>query len=210
MSRLGFSTVSAAALSLALAAAPVYAQGFSDAAQAGLAELGIRVPVESLTTEDVAQITNVLNSTDADSIKRDRIEGILGQNQATATGLLGVAQMRDSAAANMSALGMDSSVVDSMTLAQLGQVENVFSSTDSNDIKRARIEEIVGGEATETGRLGVSQLQDSVSADLASIGVDTENVDMLTVSQLGQIENVFASTDTDDIKRARIEEIMAQ
>ena len=42
-------------------AAPAFAQGFNDAAAAGLAKLGIQTPpVESLTDEQVAQITNIL------------------------------------------------------------------------------------------------------------------------------------------------------
>lgn len=210
MKRIAFSTISAAAVSLSLLAAPAFAQGFNDAAAAGLAKLGIQAPpVESMTNEQVAAITNVLNSSDTDAVKTAHIKNILG-NEATMTGNLGVAQLRDSAAADMAALGMDAEVVDGLTLSQLGQIELVMSGSDPDDIKRARVEEIIGNEAVATGRLGVAQLQDSAAADLAALGLDAEVVETLTISQLGQIENVMSSSDTDDQKRERVQMIVAE
>lgn len=210
MSRLGLSTVSAAALSLALLAAPAFTQGFTDAAAAGLAKLGVQAPpAESLTTEQVAQITNILASTDPDTTKKMHIESVLGRNEATATGRLGVGQMRSSATSDLAQLGIRADV-DTLTLSQLGQIQNVVASGDATDVKKQRVEEILGNEATATGRLGVAQLQDSAAADLAAIGVDAERVETLTVSQLGQIENVMASAATDDEKRAQVEKIIAE
>ena len=46
-------------------------------------------------------------------------------------------------------------------------------------------------------------------SDLAAIGVDAERVDTLTISQLGQIENVMSSSATDADKRAQVEKIIA-
>jgi hypothetical protein len=201
-------SVSAAALSLALIAAPAFAQGFDDAAAAGLARLGIQAPaIETLTTEQVAQITNVINSSDTDEIKRSRIDLILG-DEATATGRLGVRQLQDSVSADLAALGVDTEGVDMLTLSQLGQLQNITSSSDTDEVKKAQIEEVMGGEATATGRLGVTQLQDSAAAELAALGVDAEVVETLTVSQLGQIENVMSSSDSDQQKKMRIEQIV--
>jgi hypothetical protein len=209
MSRYGSSTISAAALALALLAAPAFSQGFSDAAAAGLAKLGIQAPpVESLTTEQVAQITNILGSSDTDSVKKAHIENVLG-NEATATGRLGVGQLRSSATSDLAMLGIQADV-ETLTLSQLAQIQNVVASGDATDVKKKRVEEILGNEATATGRLGVSQLQSSAAADLAAIGVDTERVDTLTISQLGQIENVMSSDATDDAKRAQVEKILAE
>lgn len=209
MSRLGLTTVSAAALSLALLAAPASAQGFNDATEAGLAKLGIQAPVELLTTEQVAQITNVLASTDSDATKKQHIETILGENEATATGRLGVGQMRSSATSDLAQLGIQADV-DSLTLSQLAQIQNVVASGDSTDVKKGRVEEILGNEATATGRLGVGQLQDSAAAELAAIGVDAEAVETLTISQLAQIENVMGSSATEGDKRAQVEKIIAE
>ena len=85
-----------------------------------------------------------------------------------------------------------------------------MSGDDPDDVKKLRVEEIIGGEATATGRLGVAQLQDSVGADLAKLGVDADGVDSLTLGQLGQIENIVGSSATDDEKRAQIGLIMQQ
>jgi hypothetical protein len=203
--------VSATALSLALlAGAPAGAQGLDDATASGLAALGITGPVEALDTETVAQIKNVLSSTDDDSLKRQRIEQLLGTETATATDRLGVGQLQDSVSADLASIGMDASGVEMLTLDQLAQIEGVMSSDDDTDIKRARVEEIMGNEAVATGRLGVAQLRDSTSAGLAQLGVDTEEVGALSLSELAQIENVLGSDDDDTIKRGRIEQILTQ
>jgi hypothetical protein len=203
-------SVSAAALSLALLAAPAFAQGIDDATEAGLAKLGIQAPATTeLTSEQVAQINNVLGSTDSDSAKRMRIEGILG-NEATSTGRLGVRQMQDSVSSDLAALGIDTEGVEMLTLTQLSQIQNITSSQDPDDIKKMRVEEVMGGQATATGRLGVNQLQDSAAAELADLGVDAEVVATLTISQLGQIENVMSSSDSDETKRMRIQQIVGE
>jgi hypothetical protein len=207
--RYGFSALSAAALAVALSA-PVFAQGLDDATATGLAQLGIQTPdVATMSTEDVAQIKNVLNSSESPDVKKMRIEEIIG-GEATATGRLGVAQLQDSVGSDLAALGIDASGVDSLTLSQLAQIENVMSSSDSPDDKKLRVQEIIGGEATATGRLGVAQLQDSVGADLAALGIDAEVVGTLTLSQLGQIENVMASAEGPEEKKARVERILAE
>lgn len=208
MTRKTLSAVSAAVLSLALLGAPAFAQGFNDAAEAGLAKLGVQAPpADMLTTEQVAQITNILASSDTDTMKRAQIDKILG-NEATATGRLGVAQLRDSAAADMAALGIDTEPVDMLTLSQLAQIENVMASADSDSTKKMRVEEIIGGEATETQNLGVTQLQDSAAADLAALGVDADGVDTLTLSQLAQIENVMGTNESPEAKKLQVQKII--
>jgi hypothetical protein len=204
------SSISAAALAVALMAAPAFSQVLSDSAEAGLIRLGIDAPAETLSTGQVAQIENVLAGTDPDDIKRDRIEEIIGGSEATATGRLGVGQLRSSVTADLARIGVDTEGVDMLTLSQLAQIENVMNGDESDDVKKMRVEEIVGGEATATGRLGVAQLQDSVAADLARLGVDADMVDSLTLSQLGQIENVMNSNEPDDQKKDRINTIIAQ
>jgi hypothetical protein len=116
-------------------------------------------------------------------------------------------QLSDSAMAGMAALGMDTTGM-MVTADQAAQIENVLGSTDADSIKKAHIEEIIGGEATATGRLGTGQLRSSASAGMAALGLDTEVVPMLSVEQLAAIENVTGSEATDDSKRAQIEEIV--
>ncbi len=210
MKRTMISAASAAALSLALlGGTPVSAQGTNDAVASGLAAIGVQAPnPDMLSAEQVGQLQNVLSSTDTDEVKRGRIQQILG-NEATATGRIGVAQLRSSVELDLADIGVDASGVDMLTVGQLAEIENVMSGGDTQDVKRGRVQEIMGNEATATGRLGVAQLQDSVASDLASLGVDADGVEMLTLSQLGQIENVMGSSDTDENKRGQIERIMA-
>jgi len=116
-------------------------------------------------------------------------------------------QLSDSATQGMAALGLDTTGLV-LTTEQAAEIENVFSGSDADSVKKAHIEEIIGGEATATGRLGTDQLRASTSADMAALGLDTEVVPMLTVEQLGAIENVTSSQATDDSKRAQIETIV--
>jgi hypothetical protein len=210
--RYGLSTVSAAALSLALLGSPLAAQGFSDAAAANLAKLGVQTPpVESLTTEQVAEITNILASSDPDNLKKQHIHTVLGNEASPVTsGRLGARQLRDSATSDLAGLGIDASAVDTLTISQLGQIENVMAGPDAQDVKKLRVQEIIAGEATATGRLGVTQLQDSAVSELASIGVDADGIETLTVSQLGQIENVMGSSASDDSKRDQVNKIIGR
>jgi hypothetical protein len=203
--------VSAAALSLSLLGAPALAQTqqLDDSVSIGLAELGIDTGGRVIRADQLAQIENVLASSETDEIKRAQIDEILG-NEATATGRLGVDQLRDSVAADMAQLGMDTEVVGTLTADQLASIENVMASNETDEIKRARIEEILAGEATATGRLGVDQLRDSVKADMARLGVDAEAAESLTVAELAQLQNVLGSSDPDDEKRRRIEQILTE
>ena len=115
---------------MALAGAPLFAQGFDDATAAGLAKLGIQAPpVEAMSVEQQAEIQNVIASSDTDDNKRRQIELILGE-EATATGRLGVGQLQSSVGADLAQLGIDASGVDSLTLSQLAQIENVMAGGD--------------------------------------------------------------------------------
>jgi hypothetical protein len=116
-------------------------------------------------------------------------------------------QLSDSANQGMAALGIDTTGL-TLTVDQAAQIENVLGSSDPDSIKKAHIEEIIGGEATATGRLGTDQLRSSASADMAALGLDTEIVPMLSVEQLAAIQNVSSSQATDDSKRAQIEAIV--
>jgi len=212
MQRNFISLLTATALSASLlAGAPAFSQtlGLDASAMAGLSKIGIDTSnITSMSTEQVAQIENILASRDTDATKKKAVEELLN-GEATATGRLGVGQLRDSVASDLAALGVDASGVDSLTLSQLGQIENVTASGDSNATKKARIGEIMGNEATATGRLGVRQLSDSTKADLASLGINTENIDALTLSQLAQIENIMGSSDSDETKRQRLTSIVS-
>jgi len=206
------SAVSAAALSAALiAGAPAGAASLTESAAQGLAVLGVPTPPpDSLTNDQVLQIMNVLSSKDASDRKREHIQTIIGANEASGSGVgkYGVAQLRSSVSSDLAALGVDASNVDTLTLSELAQIENITGSGISDTQKKAHIAEVMGNEATQTQRLGVRQLSDSTKADLAKLGIDAEQVDSLTLSQIGQIENVMSSSESDVAKRNQVATIM--
>lgn len=209
MKRTGFSTLSAMALALGLLGGPVLAQGFSDTTASGLAKLGVSAPVEAMSTEQQAQIQNVLASTDTDDSKRKQIQQILG-NEATETSQLSVTQLRSSVGADLAKAGIPADGIDQLSLSQLAQIENIMAGPDSDSTKKMRVEQVMGNEATNTTQTGVTQLQDSVSSDISKIGVDTEGVSQLSVSELAQIQNIMNSTMSDANKKMQVEKILSQ
>lgn len=119
-------------------------QQLHDSVTAELAELGIEDPgTDMLSLSELAQVETVLNSTDPDDLKRERIQGILAAPGDGTTTDWGVARLEDSVQAKMVELGLDGSQVSALTLSELAQIENVANSDDPNDIQRDRIEEIL-------------------------------------------------------------------
>ena len=210
MNRRLLTAVSAAALSLSLlAAVPAGAQEqqLSDSAATGMSALGMDTTGVMVTADQAAMIENVLGSTDQDDIKRGRIQQILG-NEATATGRLGTGQLRSSVSADMAALGMDTSMIDTLQVEQLAAIENVSGSQYTDDQKRQQITEIVGGNIPGAGAMGAND--DAVMADVASLGIDTSKIGVLSADQMTQIQTVLSGTEADDIKRGRINQIIAK
>lgn len=201
--------VSAAALSLTLAAAPALAQvrQLNDSALTGMAALGIDTTGLVVTADQAAQIENVLGSSDADSIKKAHIEEIVG-GEATATGRLGTDQLRSSAQADMAALGLDTEVVPMLTVEQLAAIQNVSGSEATDDSKRAQISAIVGETTPGAGAMGAND--NAVMADVAGLGINTNEIGVLSAAQMTQIQTVLSSAGTDSEKRAQIERIIAE
>lgn len=202
-------SVSAAVLSLTLISAPGFAQEqqLSDSAMAGMAALGMDTTGMMVTADEAAQIENVLGSTDADDIKRARIEEIV-DGEATATGRLGTDQLRSSAAEGMASLGLDAEVVPTLSVEQLAGIENVISSQATDDSKRAQITEIVGGNMAGAGAMGAND--DAIMADVAGLGINTNEIGVLSAEQMTHIQTVLSGTATDSDKKAQIERIIAE
>ena len=56
----------------------------------------------------------------------------------------------------------------------------------------------------------MTQLQDLAASDLASLGVDADDIEMLTIAQLGEIENVMSSGETDASKKDQVQKIIGE
>jgi hypothetical protein len=204
-----FTAVSAAALSLTLISVPGFAQEqqLSDSAMAGMAALGMDTTGLMVTADQAAQIENVLGSTDADSIKKAHIEEIVA-GEATATGRLGTGQLRSSASAGMAALGLDTEVVPMLSVEQLAAIENVTGSQATDDSKRAQIEEIVGATPSGAGAMGANDA--AIMADVAALGINTNEIGVLSAEQMTHIQTVLSGEASSTEKKAQIERIIAE
>lgn len=140
---------------------------------------------------------------------------------------LGLKQLQDSATASMSALNMDTSMVDILTLDELARIQAVTSSQVSDNAKMQQIETIqrdadariaAGGAVVPSGPPGDLTTEDlaadavvkaNVGAYLAQLGLsDKIDVDKLTTDQLLQVQLVQESSEGDAEKRMRIENML--
>jgi hypothetical protein len=199
------------ALSLAFGA-PVLAQAqLEESAVIGLTELGFDASqFEPLSVEQAAEIENVLGSSESEAVKIARIEEIIGANAGAEVGEAEAEQLRDSVAAEMAELGVDTSGAETLSVAQLTEIEAVTSSNETEEAKRAQIQQIVGTAPATAVDPGVEQLRESVAADMTALGMPTDAVDGLSLAQLAQIENITAAGDSNGDKRAHIERVLAE
>jgi len=141
---------------------------------------------------------------------------------------LGLKQLQDSAVSSLAQLGMDTSMVERLTLEELAQIQSVTGGGDPESVKVQRIETIfrdaeeriaAGGAVEPSGPAGDLTTQDlagdavvkaNVGAYLAQLGLASEvDVDTLTTDELLQVQLVQGSTDSEDEQRAKIEALLA-
>ena len=206
------------ALVLMLGSGAAFAQEtqLNDSAMAGIAQLGIDLPAGTTVSDDQAvQIESVINGTDDRDAQIARIEDILGLDVAATTGAGSeMPQLQDSVRAEMAALGVDTSAVGVLSVEQLGQIENITSSTDDDVLKKQRIEQVLADAGftpvTTTENDPTNGLGGLVGADLARLGMTDVDVSTLPLEKLTLIRGVTSSSDDAVQQRARVERILAE
>ncbi len=144
MKRKAIAAVSAALLSLSLAAGtPAVAQAqLDDAVQAQLVALGFLPADWMLTQEQVLELQNVLGSTENDGEKQAQVRQIVG-DAADPEPVPPQPQLDDAVNAQLVGLGF---MPSEWTLTEEQQIElqNLLSSNESDDTKKAQVRQIVG------------------------------------------------------------------
>lgn len=118
----------------------------ADSVMADMARLGIDTAgASALSLTQLSQIESVTSTSEPDDTKRQRIERIMVGDMEVEDMVAGSSAMmlRDSVSAEVSKLGLDASGVPALSLAQLGEVENIVSSGDDEGEMRARIERVM-------------------------------------------------------------------
>lgn len=149
----------------------------------------------------------------------------------TAPGLsaqdLGLKQLQDSAVSSMAKLGMDTSMVEVLTLDELAQVQAITNSGESEQSQKGRIDTVLrtaeeriatGGAVVPTGPVGDIQASDlegiddvrhSVRAEIAELGLNSEvDVDQLTNDQLMQINLTVQRSANESEKKMAIRKLL--
>lgn len=149
----------------------------------------------------------------------------------TAPGLsaqdLGLKQLQDSAVSSMAKLGMDTSMVEVLTLDELAQVQAITNSGESEQSQKGRIDTVLrtaeeriatGGAVVPTGPAGDIQASDlegiddvrhSVRAEIAELGLNSEvDVDQLTNDQLMQINLTVQRSANESEKKMAIRKLL--
>jgi hypothetical protein len=130
---------------------------------------------------------------------------------------LGQRQLQDSATTTFAQLGLDTAVIDVLTVDELAQIEAVGSGSASDEEKSQQIMVIVAdaearmpaGSAAPAEDLGLRQLRDSATTLLSQLGMDTAALDALSLDELAQVQAVGSGSATDSEKVGQIERIIA-
>lgn len=232
------STVSAAALAVALASTAAYAQDLGqrqlqDSATTTFAQLGLDTAViELLTLDELAQIETVGSGGASNQQKAERIRLIVADAEARMPAVaapaedLGLMQLRDSGTTTLARLGMDTAPLDTLTRDELAQIETIGSSGASRNEKIGQIERILaaadqriasGDTAPATGAAGditsadlssTAGLEASVGQDLAQLGYSADVTNGLTDDQLMQIQLIRSGSGNELTQRSQIEQII--
>lgn len=140
---------------------------------------------------------------------------------------LGLKQLQDSAVSSMAKLGMDTSMVDVLTLDELAQVQAITNSGESEQSQKGRLDTVLrtaeeriatGGAVVPTGPVGDIQASDlegiddvrhSVRAEIAELGLNTEvDVDQLTNDQLMQVNLTLQQSANESEKKMKVRELL--
>jgi hypothetical protein len=84
----------------------------------------------------------------------------------------------------------------------------VTGSDATDDSKRAQIEEIIGATTPGAGAMGANDA--AIMADVAGLGINTNEIGVLSAEQMTQIQTVLSSDATSTDKKAQIERIIAE
>jgi hypothetical protein len=126
-------------------------------------------------------------------------------------------QLQDSATTTFAQLGLDTAVIDVLTVDELAQIETVASGSSSNEEKSEQIMLIVADAearmptepAAPSEDLGLTQLRDSATTTLSQLGMDTSALDAMSLDELAQVQAVGSGSATDNEKVGQIERIIA-
>jgi hypothetical protein len=140
---------------------------------------------------------------------------------------LGLKQLQDSASSNMAKLGMDTSMVEVLTLDELAQIQAITNSGGSTESQKGRLDTVLrtaeeriaaGGAVAPTGAVGDIQASDlegiddirhSVRAEIAELGLNTEiDVDQLTNDQLMQVHSTTQRNMNESEKKMAIRTLL--
>ncbi|PJN95966.1 hypothetical protein CNY89_05355 [Amaricoccus sp. HAR-UPW-R2A-40] len=140
---------------------------------------------------------------------------------------LGLKQLQDSAVSNMAKLGMDTSMVEVLTLDELAQIQAITNSGESEQSQKGRLDTVLrtaeeriatGGAVVPTGPAGDIQASDlegiddvrhSVRAEIAELGLNTEvDVDKLTNDQLMQVNLTLQQSANESEKKMKVRELL--
>ncbi len=140
---------------------------------------------------------------------------------------LGLQQLQDTATMSLSQLGIDTTMIDSLTLEELTLIQGITSGSETDMVKSDRIGTVMrdaeariaaGGAVVPTGTVGDVQASDmtstvvleaSVGQELAKLGMEEIVVENLSDQQLMEIQNVSSGTQSEDVKKQQIELILA-
>ncbi len=162
----------------------------------------------------------LLSAVSAAALSMSLLAGVAGAQD------LGLQQLQDSARISMARVGVETDMVDSLTLEELTRIEAVSSGTTPDNAKADQIEIILteaeariasGTPASAEGATGdvdvetlnsAQVLESSVGKQLSELGFNDVDVRALTVGELIEIELITGGSYSTDQQRDQIEQIL--
>jgi ethanolamine utilization microcompartment shell protein EutS len=210
---------SAALLSLSImSGTPALAQmELQDTVKSQLIALGYLPDDWMISEAQALELQNVVSGADTEDVKRQRIEQIMGDAIAEPASTMtpterAMAALDDTVRTQLIALGFlpDDWMISE---AQALEMQNVLSGGDTEDVKRQRVEQIMGDAiaapmpTTTPTEQAVAALEESVRTQLIALGFLPADW-TISEGQALELQNVVNSTDSDQLKQDRVKQIM--
>lgn len=113
-----------------------------------LGKLGLMLPEgQMLMPSQIARLTSIMNGTERDETKKAAAEVVLAETmpEVTPFGKSGYEQLEASLAGNFASIGVEQPAFGTLTLAQVSELNVIFNSMDTNDVKKAAVLKVIQG-----------------------------------------------------------------
>ncbi len=169
----------------------------------GLSAINVDVDTSTLTFAQLAQIKNVLESSESTTNKAQRVRAIVDDGPII-TEQLGMLEL--SVTRSLEKIGVEGVIMSNLSLTQLNQIKNVLESGESTNEQARRVNAIIEDRPVINEELNMLEL--AASRALGQIGLDDVDTTTLSLTQLSQLQSIFGSDESTNEKARKAKAII--